>query len=178
MFFLFGAVSWKCLYDTILVTEFSAWVIPDASVAVEDDSDSWSLFGGHFSQGFAIAVTFSYVYHHTWLGSQFQRSSLLPTIQISPMGYQIFLYDCIQDVMLANNFLWSRATLIYLWAFLHHHLFFPTTLPQNLADCVRKFGCGQPSSFYANRSSLLFGLSSSSSHWRQDQPEEGRMLKE
>ena len=65
-------------------------------------SDSWSLFGEHFSQGYATAVTFSYVYHYSRLGSQ--RSSLLPTIQISSFGYQIFLYDCKHDVMLANNF--------------------------------------------------------------------------
>ena len=160
------------------MTGFSSLAIPDSSTTVEGKrqvSDSWSLFGQHFSQGFATAVTFSYVYYYSWLG--YQRASLLPTIQISPLGYQIFLYDCKHDVMLANNFRWSRASLTSLWAFLHYHLFFPTTLPQNLADDIGNFGYGQSSPFFANRSNLLFGMTANSSYWRKAEPEEGRMLR-
>ena len=151
---------------------------PDA-VAVEEKKTipkTWSLFGSHFSQGFATAVTFSYVYHYTLSETQFARSSMLPTIQISPRGYQIYLYDCLQDVMLVNNFFWSRESLIYLWAFLHHHLFFPTNLDPNLANCVSKFGYDKSAGFDVNRSELLFGLSLNSPHWKKAEPEEGRMI--
>ena len=159
------------------MTGVPGFVVPDSTVEGKTEVlDSWSLFGGHFSQGFATAVTFSYVYHYSWLGSQ--RFSLLPTIQISPLGYQIFLYDCKHDIMLANNFVWSRASLTYLWAFLNHHLFFPTTFPPNLVHYVDNFGCGQSSYFYANRSNLLFGLSSNSLYWRKAQPDHGKMIKE
>ena len=154
---------------------FSSLVIPDASIALKGKKN-WSLFGSHFSQGFATAVTFSYVYHYTLSERHCGGSSLLPTIQISPRGYQIYLYDCIQDVMLANNFFWSRESLIYLWAFLNHHLFFPANLDLNLANSVRKFGYDKSSGFCANRADLLFGLSLNSPHWRNDEPEEGRMM--
>ena len=85
---------------------------------------NWSLFGHHFSQGFATAVTFSYVYHFKLsLETNSTSPSLLPTIQIPPRGYQIFFFDCLQDVMLANNFFWTSGSLIGPWAFLLHHLF-------------------------------------------------------
>ena len=167
------------VYDIILVTGFPEWAIPCPYIAVEGKKhvpDSWSLFGGHFSQAFATAVTFSYVYHYIAFRGSYPHSLLLPTIQISPKGYQIFLYDCNKDIMLASNFVWNRASLINLWAFIHYHLFFPTTFPQNLAYRVGNFGCGQSSPFYAHRSNLMFGLSANSSYWRKVEPEEGRML--
>ncbi|KAL9984411.1 hypothetical protein ACROYT_G006699 [Oculina patagonica] len=138
--------------------------------------DNWSLFGGRYSQGYATAVTFSYVYHYSLSGSQLARSSMLPTIQISPDGYQIFLYDCLQDIMLANNFYWNRETLIYLWAFLHHHLFFPASLDVNVANDLIKFGYDKSAGFYKNRSELLFGASKNSQHWKKAEPEEGRRM--
>ena len=158
---------------------FSGPGVPGVCIADEGKKNvpqNWSLFGSHFSQAFATAVTFSYVYHYTLSETQCPRSSMLPTVQISPRGYQIFLYDCLQDVMLANNFFWSRESLIYLWAFLHHHLFFPTNLDPNLANHVSKFGYGKSFGFYENRSELLFGLGLNSPHWRQADPEEGRMM--
>jgi len=60
------------------MTGFSGQVIPDASIAVEGKKNipkRWSLFGRHFSQGFATAITFSYVYHYTLSETQSARSS-------------------------------------------------------------------------------------------------------
>ena len=114
------------------MTGFPSAGIPPASIAVEGKknvAETWSLFGSHFSQGFATAVTFSYVHHYSLSKeTKSARFSMVPTVQISPKGYQIYLYDCLQDVMLVNNFFWSRESFIYLWAFFHHHLFFPTNL--------------------------------------------------
>ena len=161
------------------MTGFPSYAIPDPSTAFEGKkqiTDTWSLFGRHFSQGYATAVTFSYVYHYySWLGSE--RSSLVPTVQISPSGYQIFIYDCKHDVMLVNNFLWSRASLTFLWAFLHCHLFFPPTLPQNIADGIDNFGFGRSSYFFENRNNLLFGFPANSAYWKIAEPIEGRMSK-
>ena len=78
--------------------------------------------------------------------------------------------------MLANNFFWSRESLIYLWAFFHHYMFFPSNLDSTIVNCVEKFGYGKSSGFDANRSELLFGLDLRSSHFRRDEPEEGRMI--
>lgn len=164
----FGEVSHGNVYDTITMTGFSS----EGSVAVER-----SIFSSRFSQGYATAVTFSYVYHYALSGTQSACSSLVPTIQTSPHGYQIFIYDCIEDVMLANNFVWSRESIIYLWAFLHHHLFFPPIVDVKLANDIPKFGYDKSAGFYANRSNLLFGLSLNSQHWKEVDPEEGRMLR-
>ena len=163
-------------YDPFIVTGFSS-----GSTAVEEKKHipkNWSLFGSHFSQGFATAVTFSYVYHYKLsVDTNSACSSLLPTIQISPRGYQVFLYDCLQDIMLANNFFWTRESLIYLWAILHHHLFFPAKLDSNLVNCVPKFGYdNKASGFFANRNELLFGESLKSQYFWRDEPEEGRMI--
>ena len=163
-------------YDPFIVAGFSS-----GSTAVEGKKHipkNWSLFGSHFSQGFATAVTFSYVCHYKLsVDTNSACSSLLPTIQISPRGYQVFLYDCLQDVMLANNFFWTRESLIYLWAILHHHLFFPAKLDSNLVNGVPKFGYdSKASGFFANRNELLFGESLKSQHFWRDEPEEGRMI--
>ncbi|XP_078356179.1 uncharacterized protein LOC144640980 isoform X2 [Oculina patagonica] len=159
---------------------FSRPVVPPASIAVEGKPNvakSWSLFGSHFSQGFATAVAFSYVHHYALaMETKSARLSMVPTVQISPRGYQIYLYDCLQDVMIANNFFWSRESLIYLWAFFHHYLFFPTNLDPTILNSVNKFGYDKSSGFNANRSELLFGLSLRSSHFRRPEPEEGRMI--
>ena len=73
-------------------------------------------------------------------------------------GYQIFIYDCLQDVMFANNFFWTRSTLIYLWAILHHRLFFPAQLDSNLGNRVTKFGYNNKGSpLFEKRYELLFG---------------------
>ena len=87
---------------------FSLLRPPHGSTVVEGKNnvaENWSLFGSHFSQAYATAVTFSYVYHYK-LSAETNSAcpSFLPTVQISPRGYQIFIYDCLQDVMFANNF--------------------------------------------------------------------------
>ena len=172
----FGEVSHVNVYDTVTMTGFSA----EGPVAVEGKKfvpRTWSIFSSRFSQGYATAVTFSYVYRYALSGTQSACSSLVPTIQTSPHGYQIFIYDCIEDVMLANNFVWSRESIIYLWAFLHHHLFFPPIVDVKLANDIPKFGYDKSAGFYANRSNLLFGLSLNSQHWKEVDPEEGRMLR-
>ncbi len=171
------SITW---YNPILVAGFSSAVVPPASIAPEGKKNvakNWSLFGSHFSQGFATAVTFSYVHHYSLATeTKSARPSMVPTVQISPRGYQIYLYDCLQDVMLANNFFWSRESLIYLWAFFHHYMFFPTNLDSTILNSVNKFGYDKSSGFNANRSELLFGLSLKSSHFRRAEPEEGRMI--
>ena len=163
------------------MTGFSRSVPPYGSTAVEGKKHipkNWSLFGRHFSQGFATAVTFSYVYHYKLsLETNSACPSLLPTVQISPRGYQIYFYDCLLDVMLANNFFWTRESLICLWAFFHHHLFFPGKLDWDLANCVNKFGyADKGSGFFVNRHELLFGESLRSERFRTVEPEEGRMI--
>ena len=158
-----------------------SWLLPPyGSTAAEGKkhiAKNWSLFGRHFSQGFATAVTFSYVYHYKLSQETNSTSpSLLPTIQISPRGYQIYLYDCLQDVMLAYNFKWARESVICLWAFLHHHLFFPGKLDWDIANCVKKFGyANKGSGFYVNRRELLFGESLRSQYFKTVEPKEGRL---
>ena len=78
--------------------------------------------------------------------------------------------------MFANNFFWSRQTLIYLWAVLHHRLFFPPQLDSNLGNCATKFGYKNNSSpLFENRSELLFGENIRSQHFMRAEPEVGRM---
>ena len=78
--------------------------------------------------------------------------------------------------MLAYNFKWARESLICLWAFLHHHLFFPGKLDWDLANCVKKFGyANKGSGFYVNRRELLFGESLRSEQFRTVEPKEGRL---
>ena len=95
-------------YNPILVAEYSCAVISPAYSAVGGERNvakKRSLFGSHFPPGFATAVSFSYVYHYSLsTESKSARLPMVPTVQISPRGYQIFLYDCLQDVMLANIF--------------------------------------------------------------------------
>ena len=136
-----------------------------------------SIFGGHFSQGFATAVTFSYVYHYMLSAdTNSADASFVPTVQVSPRGFQVFIYDCLQDVMFANNCFWSRPTLIYLWAILHHRLFFPAQLDSNLANCVAKFGYNNNGSpLFENRHELLFGENIRSPDFSRAEPEKGRM---
>ncbi|XP_068746482.1 uncharacterized protein [Montipora capricornis] len=138
-----------------------------------------SLFGSYFSQAFATAVTFSYVYHYK-LSAKTNSAcpSFLPTVQVSPRGYQIFIYDCLQDVMFANNFFWTRSTLIYLWAILHHRLFFPAQLDSNLGNRVTKFGYGNNRygcPLFENRHELLFGQSVGWQDFIKAEPVYGRM---
>ena len=134
-------------------------------------SPGWSLVGWHFAQVYATAVTFSFVYHR---GLGF-KASLIPTLQVAPEGFQIFFYDCKTDTMLVQNFLWSRTSLIYLWAFLHYHIFFPHTLTPDVLSFVPKLGYGyeDDTGFRALRKAdFYFGLSKNSKKWKQEEPKE------
>ena len=167
-------------YDPIIVAGSFHLCPPHGSTAVEGKKnigENWSLFGSHFSHAFATAVTFSYVYHYKVSAETNSACpSFLPTVQVSPRGYQIFFYDCLQDVMFANNYLWTRWTVIYLWAILHHHLFFPAQLDSNLDNRLTKFGYGNNGSpLFENRHELLFGESVRSLHFMKDEPKCGRM---
>ena len=161
----------------LLWQDFLFCVLPTAVEGKKNIGENWSLFGSRFSQAFATAVTFSYVYHYK-LSAETNSAcaSFLPTIQVSPRGYQIFIYDCLQDVMFANNYFWARSTLIYLWAILHHRLFFPAQLDSNLGNRVNKFGYkNNGSPLFENRYELLFGQSVRSQYFIKPEPGDGRM---
>ena len=132
--------------------------------ALSREKRTWQKAGPYlevtFHKGFATAVTLSYSHHYSLSTvTKSARLSMVPTVQISPRGYQIYLYDCLQDIMFANIFFWSRESLKYLWALFHHYLFFPTKLDSNLVNRVSKFGYEKSPGFNVNRSELLFGLS-------------------
>ena len=138
-------------------------------------SSGLSLVGQHFAQAYATAVTFSFVYH---CGLGF-KASLIPTLQVAPQGFQIFFYDCKTDAMLVQNFLWSRTSLICLWAFLHYHIFFPHTLTPDVSSFLPKLGYGyeDDTGFHALRKAdFNFGLSKNSKEWKQEEPKELRAL--
>ena len=78
--------------------------------------------------------------------------------------------------MFANNFFWTRSTLIYLWAILHNRLFFPAQLDSNLGNSVTKFGYNNNGSpLFEKRYELLFGESVRSQCFIKAEPEKGRM---
>ena len=134
------------------------------------------MAGCHFAQVYATAVTFSFVYH---CGLGF-KASLIPTLQVAPEGFQIFFYDCKTDAMLVQNFLWSRTSLICLWAFLHYHIFFPHTLPPDVLRFVPKLGYGykRPAGFRVLRKAEFhFGLSKNSKKWKKEEPKNLTALK-
>ena len=146
-----------------LVSEF-----PQRLIAVEGKR--------HFAQSYATAVTYSFVYHYG-LGL---KTSLIPTLQVAPKGYQIFFYDCKSDVMLVQNFEWSRVSLICLWAFLHYRIFFPRTLTPDILSFVPKlgYGYGRDVGFRALRKAdFHFGLSKNAKEWKQEEPKTLRALR-
>ena len=139
-------------------------------------SPGWSLVRWHFAQAYATAVTFSFVYHR---GFGF-KASLIPTLQVAPEGFQIFLYDYKTDALLVQNFLWSRTSLICLWAFLHYHIFFPDTPRPDVFSFVPKLGYGyeHDTGFHALRKAkFYFGLSKNSKQWKQEEPKTLTALK-
>lgn len=77
-----------------------------------------------FSQAIATAITFSFVYKAHYSLSQ---RTLFLTIQVSSSGFEIFLYDSDTDVLLMNTFLWTRTTIVFLWAALHYRLLLTKT---------------------------------------------------
>ena len=117
---------------------------------------------GNSDRGLPASITYSFIYHY---GHSF-KASLVPTIQISPEGFQVFLYDCRSDVMLAQSFLWERSSLIFLWAVLHYFLFFPPTINTKATTSIYSFGYGYRSggfetveSFHAlKKDQFYFGL--------------------
>lgn len=132
-----------------------------------------SIYSGvRYSQGFATAVAFSYTYCYGMSSNtRSAHHSLLPTIMISHTGYVIIFYDCMQDIMLVANFLWTRESLIYLWAFLDYYLFFPPSSNEIQISDIVKFG--YDGHFYSKRSRaspwILFRIKSFSSRtaWRR-----------
>lgn len=96
------------------------------------------MLDGQLGQGFATAITYSFVYHY---GHSFDASPV-STIQISPEGFQVFMYDCRSDVTLAQSFLWERSSLVVLWAILHYLLFFPPSITTKAATSMYSFGYG------------------------------------
>lgn len=139
------------------------------------------MLDGQFGQGFATAVTYSFIYHY---GHSFE-ASLVPTIQVSPEGFQVFLYDCRTDVMLAQSFLWERSSLIFLWAILHYFLFFPPTINTKAATSLYSFGYGYRSGglktvegFHAlKKDQLYFGLHRNSKEFQKKNSQFGRLTK-
>lgn len=132
-----------------------------------------SIYSGvRYSKGFATAVAFSYTYCYGMSSNtQSAHRSLLPTIMISHTGYVIIFYDCMQDIMLVANFVWTRESLIYLWAFLHYYLFFPPSSNEIQISDIVTFG--YDGRFYSKRSELHFGYPSVSKVFRHELPEEG-----
>ena len=80
--------------------------------------------------------------------------------------------------MLAQSFLWSRTSLICLWAFLHTRIFFPHTLEPSQFSFVPKFGYGYELfdkgavlGFNSlKREEFYFGLSKNSKMWKKEEP--------
>ena len=108
---------------------------PGKSTAVEGKIKLTSevLEGLGFSQVVSCAITFSFVYHNRHK----DKGSLIPTIQVSRDGFDVFFYDCKNDVLIGQMFDWSHVSLIFLWAILNYRLF-PPKLSQN---CLQhKFG--------------------------------------
>lgn len=157
--------------------------LPEASFAEEGEkriSKNWSLLDGQFGQGFATAITYSFIYHY---GHSF-KASLVPTIQLSPEGFQVFLYDCRSDVMLAQSFLWERSSLIVLWAILHYFLFFPPSIRTKAITSIYSFGYGYQSGgfktvkgFHAlTKDQFYFGLHKNSKEFKKEHSQFGRLI--
>ena len=153
--------------------------LPEASLAVEGKkviSKNCSLLDGQFGQGFATAITYSFIYHY---GHSF-KASLVPTIQVSPEGFQVFLYDCRSDVMLTRR----RSSLIVLWAILHYFLFFPPSISTNSTTSIYSFGYGYRSGgfdtvegFHAlKKDQFYFGLHKNSKEFRKKHSQLGRLV--
>ena len=158
--------------------------LPEDSVAVEGGkgiSENCSLLDGQFGQAFATSITYSFTYH---FGHSF-KASLVPTIRVSPEGFQVFLYDCRSDVMLAQSFLWERSSLIFLWAVLHHFLFFPPTITTKAATSIYSFGYSYRSGgfdtvegFHAlKKDQFYFGLHRNSKEFQKKHSQFGRLIK-
>ena len=96
---------------------------PGKSVAVEGKIKSTgdTLEGCRFSQVVSSAITFSFVYQNRHK----DRESLIPTIQVSKDGFDVFFYNCKEDILIGQLFGWSRVSLIFLWAILNYRLFPP-----------------------------------------------------
>ena len=84
------------------------------------------------SQSYAIAVTFSHVYH-----LRHSKRTFFPSIQISPNWFKVFLYDVQQDVMLAQSFNWSSGSFLVLWAVVNYYHFLRYQIPE---ECMRFVG--------------------------------------
>lgn len=144
---------------------------PEASLAIEGKNEILGSCG----QGFATSITFSFTCHY---GFPF-KASLVPTIQVSPKGFKVFLYHCRSDDMFAQSFLWSRPSLIFLWAILHFTLFFTPTINTKGDPTIFPFGYGCKSQgfeasggFHAlKKDQFYFGFHRKSREFRRKKPQ-------
>ena len=145
---------------------------PEASLAAIEGKNE---ILGSCGRGFATSITLSVTCHY---GFPF-KVSLAPTIQVSPKGFKVFLYDCTSDDMLAQTFFWSRSSLIFLWAILHFTLFFPPTINKKADPTIFSFGYGYKSrgfeasgGFHAlKQDQFYFGLHRKSREFRRKKPQ-------
>ena len=111
---------------------------PGNNMMVEEKrrDTSTAIEGRHYSQASAKAISFSFTYRelHTNL------SSLIPTIQISPDAFTVFMYDCVGDYLIGAIFGWTRESLVYLWSVLHYRLFQTRTQLDGLVGLPSGYG--------------------------------------
>lgn len=111
---------------------------PGNNVMIEGErrDASTTIEGRHYSQAIATAISFSFTYgelHKT-------LSSLIPTMQISPDAFTVFMYDCVGDYLIGAIFRWTRESLIYLWSVLHYRLFQTRTQLDELVGQCSGYG--------------------------------------
>ena len=70
------------------------------------------------SEVLATVIAFSFV-------QNIRHSSVtrFPTIRIHPSGFDILIYDCVNDVLLGNFYKWHDNAFPYMWAVLHYQAF-------------------------------------------------------
>jgi len=80
---------------------------PGRSTAVEGKMRPTSqvLKGLGFSQVVSSAIAFSFVYYNRHK----DKGSLIPTIQVSRAGFDVFFYDCVNDILIGQLFDWSHV---------------------------------------------------------------------
>lgn len=93
---------------------------PGRSTTVEGKIKPTSevLEGLGFSQVVSSAIAFSFVYHNRHK----DKGSLIPTIQVSRGGFDVFFYDCVNDILIGQIFHWSHISLMFLWAILNYRI--------------------------------------------------------
>ena len=111
-----------------IILNFLTDYVPDVSLAVKGKKElkkKWSVLGENtaFSQAYATAIVFAFLCHYKFG----MKRSFLPTLLISPQGFAVFFYDCIEDIMISKHCLWTEYTLVFLWSVLHYPTFYPSS---------------------------------------------------